>query len=470
VAWEQFGAAARLDAQFAELRFRQGQCALALGRRAEAREQFSAARDLDVLRFRCDGRLNDLVRRAGSRRQNERVRLADAEQILAAQSQDGVPGDDLFYEHVHLTFKGNFLLARTLAEQLESLLPAAVRSRPPEPWPTQKDCEWRLAWSDFTRAEALRSILGRLAQAPFTAQLGHEARTQRLRAEIEQLATATGPNQLTQAVAVCEQALSMAPDDPLLYAQLGFLKRATGDADGAAVCAQRQTELLPSDLSGWTLLGAALQQQRRWQEAEAAYRRGVDLDPGDARALLNLANLMATEGRSEEAMHGYRQAVRAEPSFCLGWIALGRITENAGHRKEAEGYYRKALACNTDAAQATTIASFCESRGWLEAAATNYAFGLKLDPTNAKLRLSAGRNLLNLERYPPAVEQFREAVRLRPQSPELRIQLGEALGLWGHDSEALKEFREVLQSDPANVAALDGVARLKTKRAAQAAP
>jgi tetratricopeptide (TPR) repeat protein len=467
VAWEQFGAAARLDAHFAELRFRQGQCALALGKRAEAREHFGAARDLDVLRFRCDSQLNDLVRRAGSSRQDERVRLADAEQVLAAQSQEGVPGDDLFYEHVHLTFKGNFLLARTLAEQLEALLPAAVTSRRPQPWPTRGDCERRLAWSDFTRGEALRPMLGRLAQPPFTGQLGHEARMQRLRAEVEQLATAMEPNQLTQAVAVCEQALSAASDDPLLYAQLGFLRRATGDAEGTVKCAQRQTELLPSDLNGWALLGAAFQQQRRWQEAEAAYRRAVTLDPGDARAMLNLANLMAMVGRLEEALHGYRQAVRAEPSFCLGWIALGRITENAGHREEAEGYYRKALACNTDAPQAATIATFCESRGWLETAATNYALGLKLDPTNAKLRRSAGKNLVSLEKYQSAVEQFREAVRLQPQSPELRLQLGEALSLWGHDREALEAFGEVLQKDPGNVSALDGVSRLRAKLAAQ---
>jgi tetratricopeptide (TPR) repeat protein len=464
VAWDQFSAAARLDEQFAELRFRQGQCALAFGKREEAREHFKAARNLDVLRFRCDSRLNDLVRRAG---QGERVRLADADQTLAAQSQDGVPGDDLFYEHVHLTFKGNFLLARTLAEQLEPLLPAPVISRRPQPWPTQGDCERRLAWSEFTRAEALHSILGRLAQPPFTGQLGHEAKTQRLRAEVEQLAT--GRNQFTQAVTVCEQALSTAPDDPLSHAQLGFLKRMTGDAEGAVLCAQRQTELLPSDLNGWTLLGAALQEQRRWQEAEAAYRRAVDLDPGDARALLNLANLMATVGRFEDALHGYHQAVRAEPSFCLGWIALGRIRENAGYRKEAEGYYHKALACNTDAAQAATIATFCESRGWLEAAATNYAVGLKLDPTNTKLRLSAGRNLLQLKQYQSAVEQFREAVRMQPQSPELRNQLGEALRLWGHDREALKQFEEVLQSDPANVAALNGITRLRAKLAAQSA-
>jgi len=463
VAWEQFGAAAKVDEQFAELRFRQGQCALALGKSAAARQHFSAARDLDVLRFRCDSRLNELVREAGADRPGDRIRLVDAEQTLAAQSQDSIPGDDLFYEHVHLTFKGNFLLARTLAEELEPLLPTAVTARRPQPWPSQADCAQRLAWSDFTRVQAARQILGRLARPPFTEQWGHEAQMRRLRAELERLVPATEPSGLTQAVTICEQALSAAPDDPLLYAQLGFLKLATGDAEGAAECARRQTELLPSDASGWGLLGAALQQQRRWQEAKAAFSRAVDLDPSDARALLNQANLLTVLGRPEDALRGCHRAVKAEPGFCLGWIALGRMTERAGRRKEAEGYYRKALACSADAGQAATIATFCQSRGWLEAAATNYVRALELDPTSVKLRLSAGKNLVSLGRYEPAAEQFREAVRLKPHSPDTRLELGQALMLGGHTSEAMKEFANVLQRDPTNVVALDYVRQLKAK-------
>src|SRR6185312_565825 len=54
--------AAHIDDGFAELRFRRGQCALQLKDQATARKEFSAARDLDALRFRCDSRLEDLIR------------------------------------------------------------------------------------------------------------------------------------------------------------------------------------------------------------------------------------------------------------------------------------------------------------------------------------------------------------------------------------------------------------------------
>src|SRR5581483_6173326 len=55
--------AAEIDGSFAELRFRRGQCALQLKDLPTAQKEFAAARDLDTLRFRCDSRLENLIRR-----------------------------------------------------------------------------------------------------------------------------------------------------------------------------------------------------------------------------------------------------------------------------------------------------------------------------------------------------------------------------------------------------------------------
>ena len=47
----------------------------------------------------------------------------DVEQAFANASADGSPGEDLFYEHVHLTFEGNYRLAHTLMDQIVRFLP-----------------------------------------------------------------------------------------------------------------------------------------------------------------------------------------------------------------------------------------------------------------------------------------------------------------------------------------------------------
>jgi hypothetical protein len=43
----------------------------------------------------------------------------------ARESADGVPGEEWFYEHVHLTFPGNYVVARQLAEQVVQCVSSA---------------------------------------------------------------------------------------------------------------------------------------------------------------------------------------------------------------------------------------------------------------------------------------------------------------------------------------------------------
>ena len=249
--------AAQIDDDFAELRFRQGCCALALGETADAQTQFAAARDLDTLRFRCDSRLNDLIRQTVSNDDDPRIVLADAEHAFAAQSPNGLPGDDLFYDHVHLTFDGNYLLAGALAPKLEKLLPEKIAAQvaASHPWPSEADCARRLAWSDWDKQEALSDMFSRLSKPPFTRQLNHDAQIQNLKASLEKLIPATQSAGIKAAQNSCENALAAAPDDPVLREQLAALDQLSGDLAGAATNAQRAVSLLPGSSEDWSQLG-----------------------------------------------------------------------------------------------------------------------------------------------------------------------------------------------------------------------
>ena len=79
------------------------------------------------------------------------------------QSPHGLAGEEFLYEHVHLNFEGNYLVARVLAEQVGHALPASAE----HPWPTADDCACRLGWNDSTRREAEADILSRLNDPPF---------------------------------------------------------------------------------------------------------------------------------------------------------------------------------------------------------------------------------------------------------------------------------------------------------------
>jgi tetratricopeptide (TPR) repeat protein len=495
-----FQEAAQIDDQFADLRFRQGCCALALGKTNDAQKQFVAARDQDTLRFRCDSRLNDLVRQTVMNFGDQRVVLADAETAFAAQSPKGLPGDDLFYEHVHLTFDGNYLLARTLAPKLEMLLPGKITAHVAinQPWPSEADCARRLAWSDWDKQEALSEIFSRLGNPPFTHQIDHETRMQNLKASLDRLMPAAQPMGIKAAQNLCEEALAVMPDDPFLCEQLSALDQLSGNLAGAMTNAQHAVNLLPDSAGDWSQLGIILAKQKKYETAAAAFRRAFQLNPEDVWSLQNLAQSLNDLGQQEEAIREYRHALTVKPRFGLAWLGLGQIYEKMGRKAEAEDCYQKALQNRIyRTSELTALARFCETHGWREAAATNFDDAIKLNPFDVNLHLEAGQNLSVLGRRTEAerqfreaarlspnsiqahflyglelgrdgkasdaVTQFREAVRIMPEMTEARFNLGISLVDEGSYSEALVEFEKVLEHDPANAKALQYAQALRRK-------
>jgi tetratricopeptide (TPR) repeat protein len=360
----------------------------------------------------------------------------------------------LFYEHVHPTFNGNYLLARTLAEQVEPLLPEdlAARSRMLTTWPSLGDCARRLAWTDWARQAVLQDILARVNEPPFTAQVNHEAQLKTLTAVLEGLSPALLPVGQAQARSACETALAMAPDDPVLLGLLSFLEQASGDLDGAATLARRRVEVLPSSGQAWQQYGLILVRQNKATEAVSAFGRATELDPMDVLHRHNLAQSLWLLGRHDEAITQYRHALKAQPNFAIGWLSLGQILEQTAHATEAAESYQKALSCRSSrATDLATLARFCRSRGWQAGAMSNYDQAITVNPGDAKLRVEAGEFLLTQGRFGDAEQRFKEAVDLAPDLVQGRQLYGTMLGQAGKASEAEQQFREVLRLAPDHV-------------------
>ena len=494
-----FRQAEQLDDSAAELHFSWGTAALALGDTAEARRQLALARDLDTLRFRCDRPLNEIIRRVASAREPEGIALADTESAFALQSPAGLPGSELFYEHVHLTFEGNYLLARTLAEQVDRLLPGQLRrgTDPAKPWATAEECARRLAWSDAARLAAATDVLGRLQDPPFTFQLNHAEQTRRYQQLIAQLRPGALAAQ-KDAENIFRQALAAAPDDPVLHSQWATMLAAAGDAAGAAESARRVIQLLPHSAEAWGQLGDALVRQQKFAEAAEAFAEAFRRDPDSFWALQNLAQAHAKLGRRDQAMDEFRRTIQMKPRFGPAWLGLGLLLEEAGRKPEAEEHFRKALTHRVyRAADLASLARFCHGRGWFNEALTNYLDAIKLNPIDAQLHVGAGQCLSALSRHAEvrrhyaeavrlapgsveacyllgvefgrlgmaaeAAEQFREAVRLAPALVEARLNLGVALMNLGQDAPALEQFEEVLRRSPTNAVAMRHIQTLRNK-------
>jgi tetratricopeptide (TPR) repeat protein len=442
---DSFQAAAQIDDTFAELKFRQGQCALALGQMSEARGEFISARDLDTLRFRCDSRMNDLIRRRTAHRESERILLADSEEALAAASRYGLPGAETFYEHVHLTFEGNYLLGRAIARQVERLLPENLNLPEDHSWPSIDDCARQLGHTDRDRQLALTEILGRLTDPPFVLQSDHETQMRRWTELSRSLRPADSPEALQLALAACEQALQAWSDDALLYQQLAELKQAKGDHTGAAGAAERSLQRLPDNQECWLLLGLALAQQGEFQKASVAFQRVFTLDPEDVWGRQNYAICLGKLGRRDEAIREFRRALILKPRFGLAWLGLGELYEEMNRPGQAEQCYQQAVANPIHRRdELVTLARFCRGRGWNESASTNYAEAIQLSPMEAGLRVEAGLCLVALGRHAEAAQQYAEATEISPDSGQAHFLYGLELGTLGRPGKAEQQFRDAI--------------------------
>ncbi len=446
-----FAEAAALDDTFAELRFRQGQCALVLNKPDEARKHFQAARDFDTLRFRCDTQINELTRQIATNRQAERILLADAERVFAEQSAEQLPGGNFFYEHVHLTLEGNWLLARTVGERVEILLGDRLskRANAPQRWPSLVDCSTRLGWSDWSHLLAWKGVLPRFNRPPFIGQFDHELQMRQVQSRLSKLATASQPSGISNALFVCEKALAITPDDWALFRQSTVIKKAAGDLAGAATAARRAVELVTNDAEGWAELGGVLVRQRKFADAVAALGRAIELNPQDVASREVLAQTFGAMDHRAEALGEFKRVLEMRPHLGLAWLHQGQLLEQMGRKVEAAESFEKARANPGQNPEGLTeLAAFFQQRGSFEAAAESYVAALAFDPSNSKLHVGAGQNFAALKRLEEAEKHSAEAIRLSPEFAEAHLLHGLVLGRRGQITGATEQFRQALRLKP----------------------
>jgi len=191
---ELYLAAMAIDDQHAQCQFRLAQSYVGVGETDLARDAFLTARELDALRFRADSRINGIIRQVAGGHSD--VHLVDVEQAASesATSDGGLPGGELFYEHVHLTFDGNYEVARALFPAVVALLPESIRANgPASPAPpSAARCADVMKVTAWQEAQSISYMLEMTKHPPFTEQFDHAQRRAALVEKLRQAEARVG--------------------------------------------------------------------------------------------------------------------------------------------------------------------------------------------------------------------------------------------------------------------------------------
>ena len=113
---DKFLAATRVDTQQALAFFNLGLAYSATRRFREAKDAFVQAKDRDALRFRATEEFQSIL--ISTCRQYN-VPIARVDSSFAANSPNGIIGEELILEHLHPNIQGYFLMAKTFADAMK---------------------------------------------------------------------------------------------------------------------------------------------------------------------------------------------------------------------------------------------------------------------------------------------------------------------------------------------------------------
>ena len=115
---------------------------------------------------------------------------------------------------------------------------------------------------------------------------------------------------------------------------------------------RRAVDLAPDFWLAWINLGAALNEQQKFDQADVAYKEALKLKPQSVFTLEKLGANSLFDGRHEDAIGWLDAALEREPAHFPSLLCLGHVLKTVGRQQEAIGAYRRCAEAKPDFGEA----------------------------------------------------------------------------------------------------------------------
>jgi len=465
------GAALALDPQYADTSYLLGQLDLADGNAGSARGHLLEAEHWDALRFRPDPRINAAIREVA--RSEPGVSLVDVAGLVGSDPASRVPpaGRELFFEHVHFDWPGNYAVARAMAEGAEPLLSGAGGGT--GAWLDSGQCARALGYTDHERFSVLQHIATIIQNPPFTNQLTYvrdEARLDRELAAAE--AASKDAAVLRSARAGVESAEEADPGNADLPKIAEGVDDDLGDVAAALAQARRAQELQPPNFALVTDAAIKLSRLGRFEEAERFLNQAyASAAPRDRVAMVPAyADFYARTKRFEDGRRFLDREIAADPADLGLRLTRGRLARLGGDTVTAEAEYRGVLGADPSSAPALeALVSLLEGEGRSEAAEQAVLEAAPGQPRNHANNLRAAILCDRKHDLAQSLHYLLAAERSGAVTAAIEIRMARTLFAAGHAAEALRHLGEARglaqdEGDAATVATiLQAIAQVRAQ-------
>jgi Flp pilus assembly protein TadD len=220
------------------------------------------------------------------------------------------------------------------------------------------------------------------------------------------------------------------------YLQLGDALRASRRYWESIAPYEEAVRREPQSAIAHQRLALGLVRVQRNKEAEKHFQQAIALAPRDAGILKELGVACLEQGRMAEASAALEKSLALDPQQPVALNALGGARMKTGDPAGAEASFREAIRQRPHYASAHhNMAFLLAESNRFEEAQYHFKEALRLEDS-AATRLDYAAMLDRIHRLDDALEQYREAVRLAPESARANRALGTALDNRGETAAA----------------------------------
>lgn len=327
----------------ADVWFLRGRLALQRGDLVAAREYLRRARDLDLLRFRADARLQQIaVEVAGA----TGAMLVPALPSLDPADPTGLPGDDVFFEHVHLNPQGSHRLAGLVAATLATNPDLGLTARPMPPLGAVLQ---RLGFTDWEALALEEELARRYRAAPFTDHSGSEARLAAATAQADRLrARLATPEGRAATLAAYDAVLAAYPDDLVVARNRARFLEAHGQFAAAETGYAAVLERNPWEREARMGLGRVQWRQGDHGAARATLQALVQAFPRHYEARATLATIALAQNDLASATRHADRLIADQPQHHRGYLLRAEIALADDDRNAARDAWQAARQRSPD--------------------------------------------------------------------------------------------------------------------------
>lgn len=228
---------------------------------------------------------------------------------------------------------------------------------------------------------------------------------------------------------------------------LAFLR--SGNPAGAEVTCRR---LHATGMDGAGLrqvLGIALLEQQRPDEAVRELERALAFEPANPVVAYNLGNALAAGGRHAEAATAYLQALASQPAMLQARYNLGNALAASSAHADAISAFDQVLAAEPRFVEARNNRGRSRlALGDHVGALADFESVLALEPRHPAALVNRGAALLAADRHGEALAAYRQALAVLPGHAESMHGLGLALAASSQPRQAIEAFSAAIRQAP----------------------